>query len=136
MSEFRYLTKEDIVAYHAADFLRRGLSPAPIISEEKLQAALERPQASAFGEEAYPALAEKAAALLQSFVIGHPFVDGNKRAGLGARLLFLELNGVVMRAEQVPLVDLVLQVGTGETREVAEVAARLRELFAPELDER
>jgi len=136
MSDVRYLTREDIEAYHAADFLRRGQSPAPVISEEKLEAALDRPQASAFGEDAYPSLAEKAAAYLQAFVIGHPFMDGNKRAGLAACLLFLELNGVSKRADQPALVDLTLPVATGEIREVAEIAARLRALYSPDLDDR
>lgn len=136
MTEIRYITREDIEAHHAADFLARGLTPAPVISEEKLYAALERPQASAFGEDAYPTLAEKAAALMQAFVIGHPFMDGNKRAGLAACLLFLEFNGVDQRVSQPPLVELVREVATGAVREVTDIAARLRELYAPDLDGR
>lgn len=130
----RYLARLELVAYHAAEFHRRGLSPAPVISEEKLQAALERPQASAFGEEAYPTLAEKAAALLQSVVIGHPFMDGNKRAALGACLLFLEVNGVPFRADQDGMAELVLDVATGSLRDTTDIAERLRELFNPHLD--
>ncbi len=133
MSEIVYLTRDAIVAYHAADFLRRGLSPAPVISEEKLRAAIERPQASAFGDDAYPTLAEKAAALLQSIVIGHPFLDGNKRAGFAACVLFLELNGIDKRADLEGAFRLVLAVATGELREVEEIAERLRALFGPDL---
>ena len=101
-----------------------------------MQAAIDRPQASAFGEDAYPTLAEKAAAYLQSFAIGHPFMDGNKRAALAACLFFLEMNAVTVRASQEALVDLVLVVAKGELREVEDIAGRLRELFAPDLDER
>lgn len=133
MSEIRYLTRDEIIAYHSADFLRRGLSPAPVISEEKLQAAIDRPQASAFGEAAYPTLADKAAALLQSLVIGHPFMDGNKRAGLAGCLLFLEINGIDKRADLKGVVNLVLAVATGELREVQDIAERLRILYAPDL---
>jgi death-on-curing protein len=46
-----------------------------------LEAAIARPQASAFSEDAYPTLLEKAAALLHSLLLNHPFVDGNKRTG-------------------------------------------------------
>jgi death-on-curing protein len=105
-----------------------------VISEEKLQAAIDRPQASAFGEDAYPTLADKAAALLQSIVIGHPFMDGNKRAGLGACLLFLALNGVPDERDPWEMSELVLAISTGELREVSDIAERLRVLFAPDLD--
>jgi death-on-curing protein len=59
-----------------------------------LESAVMRPQASAFGEDAYPTLAEKGAALLHSLALNHPFVDGNKRTATLAMLTFLELNGV------------------------------------------
>lgn len=134
MSEVRYLTREDILAYHSADFLRRGLTPAPVISEEKLSAAIERPKLTAFGDDAYPTLAQKAAAILQSLVIGHPFLDGNKRVGLGACLLFLELNGIDRRADQRALVDLVLGIARGNLREVDEIAGRLRGLFGIDVE--
>lgn len=136
MRPVRYLTREDILAYHAAEFRRRGLSAPPIISDEKLEAALERPKASAFGSDAYPAVAEKAAALLQSLVVGHPFMDGNKRIGLGACLLFLELNGVGRRVDPDAMADLVLDIATGRLKEVEAIAERLRILYAPDLDER
>lgn len=136
MTDTVFLTAEDILAYHAADFLKRGLSPAPIISEEKFEAALNRPQTSVFGEDAYPALSEKAAAYLQSFAIGHPFMDGNKRVAAAAVLLFLELNGVSRRVDQPGLLRLVLEVAKGELREIENIAARLRELYAPDLDGR
>ncbi len=80
----RYLTLEWIVAYHEVLMYEQGQLPH-LIAPDKLEAALARPQASAFGEDAFATLAEKAAALLQAVVIAHPFLDGNKRAGLGAR---------------------------------------------------
>ena len=136
MTATTFLTREDILAYHAADFLKRGLTPAPIISEEKFEAALTRPQTSVFGEDAYPVLSEKAAAYLQSFAIGHPFMDGNKRVATAAALLFLELNGVSRRVDMQGMLTLVLEVAKGEMREIDLIAARLRELFAPDLDGR
>jgi death-on-curing protein len=135
VTEFVYLTRDDVIAYHIAEFRRRGVSPAPVISEEKLQAAIERPKQSAFGEDAYPTLGEKATALMQALVTGHPFMDGNKRIGLASCLLFLELNGMLQLADNDALADLTLAVATGELREVSEIAGRLRALF-PALAER
>jgi death-on-curing protein len=100
---------------------------------EKLDAAVARPQASVFGEDAYPSLAEKAAALLESLVIGHAFVDGNKRIGFAAMATFLKLNGVARTPPEDPTYDLVLSVASGESGGVDEIAEQLRILFAPDL---
>jgi death-on-curing protein len=58
-----------------------------------LLAAEARPQASAFGADAYPTLREKAAALMHSIARNHPFKDGNKRTATVAMLFMLEVNG-------------------------------------------
>lgn len=58
-----------------------------------LEAALARPQARVFGEDAYPSLHEKAAALLHSLTCNHALVDGNKRLALAALIVFYGLNG-------------------------------------------
>jgi death-on-curing protein len=129
----RYVTFDGLVAYHREVMAALGQS-ATLMWPEKLHAAIERPQTEAFGEEAFPSLAEKASVLLQSIVIGHPFMDGNKRAALGAMLAFLELNGVPLEVADDPLYDFVIAVTTSELREVADIAARLRALFAPHLD--
>ena len=62
-------------------------------------------------------------------MIAHPFMDGNKRAGLGAMLAFLEFNGVTRIPDLDALYDFVTAVTTGELREVPEIAARIRKLF-------
>jgi death on curing protein len=124
-----YLTVEWVVAYHHEVMLRAG-SAAVLIAADKLESALYRPQAEAFGGEAFPTIAEKAAVLLQGIVIAHPFMDGNKRAGVGAMLSFLELNGVALTAPEEPLYDFVIAVTTGELREVGEIAAQVRDLFS------
>ena len=71
----RYLTFAQVLSIHRESMRREG-QPAVIIAPEKLEAALARPQASAFGEDMFPTLAEKAAALLQGIAIAHPFLDG------------------------------------------------------------
>jgi death on curing protein len=126
---WRYLTLEQVVEIHHRAMMEEG-QQAVLAAPQKLESALMRPQAEAFGEEFYPSLAQKAAALLQGIVIAHPFVDGNKRAGLLAMLALLDANGVVSVADQGALYDLVIAVTTGELREVADIAAQIAELFA------
>jgi death on curing protein len=53
-----------------------------------LESAVLRPQATTFGDDAYPTLHEKAAALLHSLARNHPFVDGNKRTARAATTVF------------------------------------------------
>ncbi len=126
-----YVTLEQILAYHAELMLLQGQQSSLMGDQgrDKLEAALGRPRASAFGEDAFPTLAKKAGALLQAVAIAHPFSDGNKRAATAAMLAFLERNGVLLEAGQNRLYDLVIAVTTGTLRENADIAARLRELF-------
>ena len=91
-----------------------------------LAAAIARPQASVFGEDAYPTLADKAAALAHSLVTSHPLLDGNKRVGLVAVRLFYALNAVTTRASQDEKVELIMAIADGTLRDVAKIAAVLR----------
>ena len=129
----RAVSVDEVIAYHDALFHADGKAPAPLLHFGKLEAGVLRPQTTAFQEDAYPSLAEKAAAILQGVSIAHPFFDGNKRAALGAALLLLELNGVDRRVDQDRLYDLVIAVTTGKLREVDAIASSLRALFAPDL---
>ena len=65
-----------------------------------LESAVARPQASAFGADAYPDLVSKAAALLHSLVMNHAFIDGNKRTAVLSTLVFVDLNGYTIRWDQ------------------------------------
>ena len=78
-----------------------------------LDAAVARPQMTFGGEDLYPDLADKAAALLHSLVMNHPFVDGNKRVGAMAAELFLAINGTELTASDGDLVDLSLAAARG-----------------------
>lgn len=131
----RYLQYEQVVRLHHELMLEEGKA-APVISPEKLEAAVLRPQATAFGEDAYPPLAEKAAALLESIAIGHPFLDGNKRAAFVAMDIFLRLNGVRCDVVEDGMYDLVVAVAAGDLSGNEAIAERLRELYAPNLDGR
>ena len=122
------LTVDDLV-----ELARRLLGdPPPIRDAGLLASAAARPAATVFGEDAYPEVWEKAAALLHSIVTNHPLVDGNKPLGWLATAVFLLLNDVPAdRAANDDVYDLVIAVAEGraDAREVAAIAARLRALM-------
>jgi death-on-curing protein len=121
-----YLTVDDVVVL-ATVLLG---SPPPIRDVGLLAAAAARPEASAFGEDAYPDTFTKAAALLQSIVTSHPLVDGNKRLGWLACAVFLDLNGVDPTvASNDEVYELVMAVAAGPIG-VDEIATRLRAMIA------
>ena len=79
-----------------------------------LDAAAHRPQATAFGQEAYPTLSQKAAALLDAVVRHHALVDGNQRLGWAAAVVFYDLNGFDLDLPGVDeAVELVIAVAAG-----------------------
>ncbi len=102
--------------------------PAPIRDIGLLGSAVARPQTTAFGEDAYPDIWTKAAALLHSIVENHALVDGNKRLGWLATAVFLEINGIeISRASNDDVYDLVIDVAAGQPT-VDTIAERLRQL--------
>jgi death-on-curing protein len=91
-----------------------------------LESALGRPRATVFGEDAYPDLHTKAAALLHSLVRNHALVDGNKRLGWAATAVFLGINDHRVTTTDDEVVELVVAIAAGELDDVATIAARLR----------
>lgn len=87
-----------------------------------LHSALARPAASAFGADAYPDLATKAGALLQSLACNHALLDGNKRCAWVATRTFARLNGYDLVLAQDDAYQLVMGVATAQLREVAKIA--------------
>lgn len=92
-----------------------------------LASAVARPAATMFGQDAYPGLYEKAAALLHSLARNHALVDGNKRTSWAAAWVFLEVNGERLREplDEDAAEDLVLAVAQGKA-DIPEIAADLR----------
>jgi death-on-curing protein len=90
-----------------------------------LASALARPQTTVFGEDAYPGLLDKAAALLHSLAGNHALVDGNKRLAWLATYTFLRLNGIDLTADDAQVIELALAVADGTLDEVGEIAKRL-----------
>lgn len=89
-----------------------------------LEAAVARTRASVYGEDAYPDLHAKAAALLHSIVTGHALIDGNKRLGWVSVRLFYRLNGTDLRVPVDDAFDLVASIADGSLRDVQDIAGR------------
>jgi death on curing protein len=120
-----FLDLDDVIGLAIAFF---G-DPPPISDVGLLGSAVARPQTSAFGDDAYPDIWTKAAALLHSVVKNHALVDGNKRLGWLATAVFLEINGIeVSKAGNDDVYDLVIAVAAGQPS-VEEIALRLRGLI-------
>lgn len=116
-----YLDLDDVI-----ELARRLLGdPPPISDVGLLGAAIARPQTTVGGEDAYPTVWLKAAALLQSVVNNHALVDGNKRLGWLATAVFLEINGSsVARASNEAVYDLVIDVAASAPP-IEQIAAAL-----------
>jgi death-on-curing protein len=115
-----YLTVEQVLFLHARLIEETG-GRHGVRDIGLLQAAVARPQATFEGEELYPDVFSKAAALMESLVGSHPFVDGNKRTGVVAAGVFLRRNGWTLEASNPELEAFALRVAGGEVS-VAEMA--------------
>ena len=118
----RYLTTAEVLEINAAMMGGRHA----LRDRGLLESAVARPRASALGADAYPGMAAKAAALLHSLVLNHPFVDGNKRTAVLATLVFADLNGYMVQWDQHDALDFMLRLAMGEL-ELEDVIAFLGE---------
>ena len=119
MSEVEYLDLEDLLR------LVRALGTGPVRDVGLLDSAAARPKSVTFGEDAYATLALKAAALLHSLVGNHALVDGSKRLGWLATVVFLDLNGHAPDLDDETAFTLVMDVAAGAV-DVETIAERLR----------
>jgi death-on-curing protein len=104
----------------------RALGAPPAVRDHGLlEAALARPQASAFGDDAYGSIHEKAAALLHSLARNHALIDGNKRLSLAATIAFYGINGLRLTLTNHEAYRLVMRVATGELDDVKAIASVL-----------
>lgn len=103
------LTKEQILLLHSQLIEVTGGSEG-IRDIGLFESALESPFQSYSGEELYPSIQAKAARLCYGLVKNHAMVDGNKRIGVHAMLVFLSVNGYELRYTQKELSDLILDV--------------------------
>jgi|SRR5437899_1948741 len=88
----RYLSLEEVVSLHSL-LITQSVGSSGLRDRGALESAVAQPEASFGGDDLYPMLSAKAAALGHSLIQNHPFVDGNKRVGHAAMEVFLLLNG-------------------------------------------
>ena len=116
------LTLDDLL--HVAE--RTLGHPAPLRDVGLLESAAARPAATAFGDEAYPSLDLKAAALVHSLIRNHALIDGNKRLGLAGLLVFLGVNGVRLSWTNDEAFDFIMAIADGHLDDVEAIASAIR----------
>ena len=119
MNEVEYLELEDLLQ------LVRTLGVGPVRDMGLLDSAAARPRSSAFGEDAYPTVALKSAALLHSITSNHALVDGNNRLAWLATTVFLDLNGFSPELADDEAFTLVWDVAA-TSMDLEEIVRRLR----------
>jgi len=117
-----YLDLDDLMAAAEAALGR----PPGVRDWGLLESALARPRATVFGEDAYPDIHTKAAALMHSLATNHGLVDGNKRLAWVATRLFYGMNGWDVFASEDEKFDLTVAVASGEYDDVPKLAEHLR----------
>lgn len=114
----RYLTVDELIYINeqlpAREQIHKILKGRQKVRDMSLlEAAAGRPQQSVFGADAYPTLAEKAAALLHSLTRNHPFADGNKRTATIALLFMLAVNGFTVTWEPAEALEEIIATAEG-----------------------
>lgn len=121
--------KQLVLRIHDAQIAKHGDDPG-VRDEGLLDLALVQPQAEFGGEYLHKDLFEMAAAYVFHLAINHAFVDGNKRTGLAAALVFLDANAYEVADEGTELADMVLEMVV-QKRDKAWVAEQLRKRSRP-----
>jgi len=109
LKEMKYLSLDEIVILHTRIISKTGGSKG-VRSFSLFHSASERPKASFGGKDLYPTIYLKAAALGESLVLNHPFVDGNKRTASACMFYFLRKNNIELKLTQEELIDLALKI--------------------------
>lgn len=120
-----YLSLAQVLALHKLSLQRFG-GVEGIRDKALFESAVMRPMQSVMGQDAYPDVFSKTAALLESLVLNHPFLDGNKRTAFIASIVMLEVNGWKFCAEEMDAADFVLAVAAGKIKGVEKIAAWLK----------
>jgi death-on-curing protein len=106
-----YLTAEQVLFIHARIIAETGGTHG-VRDLGLFESAVARPQSTFDQSDLYPDVFSKAAALMDSLINNHPFVDGNKRTGIASAALFLKANGLRLTAPNAELEQFVLRVAT------------------------
>jgi death-on-curing protein len=105
----------EVLFFHTVSIEQYGGSEG-VRDRESLLAAIERPWQAAFGQDHFPSPFEKAAALMDSIIRRHPFVDGNKRTATASASYLLSTFGLEVEAAQRELEDFAVSVAVGEMK--------------------
>ncbi len=108
-----YLSVGQVLALHEQQLRRYG-GATGLRDRGALESALARPAATFGGDDLYPDIADKVAALMYSLALNHPFVEGNKRVAAFAAIVFIEANGHEFLATPDQLVETTLAVAEGK----------------------
>lgn len=130
----RHITLHEVIEIHSRLISTSGGSPG-VRDLAALDSAVAQPRMTFGGEDLYPTVIEKTAALMFSLIQNHPFVDGNKRAGHAAAEVILMLNGWEIRATVDEQEELVLGVASS-TVSLKELADWLAEKVVQRTGER
>ena len=109
----RYLSLQEVISLHSVLISQSG-GRSGLRDRGALESAVAQREAGFGGEELYPDLASKAAALGHSLIQNHPFIDGNKRIGHGAMEVFLLLNGHEIEAPVDEQESIIIGVASGK----------------------
>jgi death on curing protein len=110
----RYLTTGEVLQLHRLIMAPSGSSIVRDLGA--LESSVAQPRMSFDGQDLYPAIVDKAAALGFALIMNHPFLDGNKRVGHAALETFLVLNGFEINASVDDQEKMILAVAAGETK--------------------
>jgi len=114
----RFLTLVEVVELHRQIIEQSG-GALGIRDRGALESALAQPRMTFGGEDLYPTLVDKAAAIGFSLVMNHPFIDGNKRIGHAAMEVFLVMNGYEIDASVDEQEAIILSLASGELKREA-----------------
>lgn len=105
----------------------RAVEGDPVVADYGLlESALARPRTSVMGQDAYPSVHGKAAALLHSLTKNHCLVDGNKRLAWLATTVFCYINGFMVEAPDDDAYDFVIAIADGSISEISDIAEQLQ----------
>lgn len=115
MKSINYITVKQVIFLNNALIKRYNKNAkTQIIDKNLLESSVARPQQTVFGEDAYVSIEDKAAALCESLIKNHPFLDENKRTAFAAMYMFLYKNGYLLIASEEDATYMTLQVANSK----------------------
>lgn len=123
----RYLSLEEVLILHSYQTEKFGGNPN-ILDAKLLESAIARPGTSLGGVDMFLTIFDKASVLAHGIIQNHPFVDGNKRTGIHAMLVFLEINGLKVKIDNKVLVKIALDIANNKVK--IENTAKLLENYS------